>query len=306
MHLNAVVTLHCNLRCAHCIYACPAPGHVDPASFARTLDDLVPHGLRSLTFTGGEPCAHPDLAALVGAAAGRGLRFGIVTNAWSFAAYGEAVRRHRALFTGFHLSLDGLEERHDALRGEGSFRRVLEAMAWCGREGVAWEANLTLRDGNLDDLEGVATLCRERGARALKLAGLIPMPRAPGVRLSDENREGAVARAAAFQAASGFRVDVASSLLTPATVEFCPVMTSSTLTLDPRGVLTWCCDVPGGSSSLGAAGAPAPDQLDRRRRIRDEMTLDRILRLREGPLPLADRSCAYCRRFFGVEGAHEA
>jgi molybdenum cofactor biosynthesis enzyme MoaA len=300
MHLNVVATLRCNLRCAHCIYGCPLPGDLDPGSYARTLDALVPRGLGSLTFTGGEPCMHPEFDALADEAGRRDLRFGVVSNGWSLEAYDGAVARHRDLFTGFHLSLDGLEPTHDGIRGPGSFARVAAALERCRTRGVPARVNFVVSDQNQGELDAVVAWAAASGAGGVKLAGLISVPRAPGLSLSPQVRLAAARRAGELAGAHAIPVEVAASLLTPATVEFCPVLTSSTFTLNERGEITWCCDVPGSASALGRCERSADQVLARRKRTKDEMVLDRILKLREGGLALEDRSCAYCHAFFGV------
>lgn len=306
MHLNVITTLRCNLRCAHCLFACPAAGDLDVEAYDRILSALAPHRLRSVTLTGGEPCTHPDFAALVGRTVGHRLRFGIVSNAWDFGAYEEAVRRHRALFTEFHLSLDGLEATHDRARGRGSFGRVTAALARCRELGVGARVNFVLSDLNRGELEGVVAHCRDAGAAGIKLGGLIPTERAPGVRLSPAARESAAEEAPVLSGRHGIPIEVASSLLTPAAVEFCGVINTSTLTLNERCEITWCCDLPGGAATLGAGSDPAPEVLARRARARHEIALDRILKLRGGGFALEDRSCAYCHAFFGVAAVHGA
>ena len=128
MHLNVITTLRCNFSCRHCIFECPQEGDLDPGAFRRTLDGLLPHRLKSLTFTGGEPILHPEFDSMVDEAGARGLSFGIVSNGWFYERYEPIVIRNRHLFSGFNFSLDGLQDTHDDVRGSGSFRRVAEAI----------------------------------------------------------------------------------------------------------------------------------------------------------------------------------
>jgi len=304
MHLNVVTTLRCNLRCAHCIYACPAHGDLDPGRYAHVLDALIPRGLRTLTLTGGEPSLHPGFDALVDEAAERGLRFGIVSNAWNAGAYDAAVGKHRRQFTGFHFSLDGLEATHDRVRGAGSCARVLEAIARWRDTPTPARVNLVLSDLNRSELGAVVALCATAGAAAIKLGAVIPVPRAPGVRLSPDARLSAAEEAPALARAHGIPVEPASSLLTPPTVEFCAVMTTSTLTLNEKGEITWCCDVPGSAAALGTCAESTDEVLARRTRTKHEIVLDRLMRLRNGGPTLEDRCCAYCHEFFGLGVGH--
>jgi len=296
VHLNVVTTLRCNLRCAHCIYACPAEGDVDTDVFLALLDDLVPRGLGSLTFTGGEPGLHPHFPRLVEGAASRGLRFGVATNGWDLDHYDGVATHLGTLFTGFHVSLDGMEATHDQQRGAGSFARVAAALEHWRAEGIPAQVNVVLHDGNVGEVDDVVAFCAGAGAAEVKLAGLMPVPRAPGMVLSPPVRLGVGDLIPELERRHGIPVRAASSLLTPPEVRFCPVMTSRTLTLDERSRHTWCCDAPG--SVLGARGDPVESVLTRRAEVTNEMTLDRILKVRRDALSLADRTCAYCHGFF--------
>ena len=74
--LEAHVTDHCNLRCAHCCTLSPslAPGWVRPSDLLADLT-LASAALRPNVFklTGGEPLLHPDLLGCLDAARASGI-----------------------------------------------------------------------------------------------------------------------------------------------------------------------------------------------------------------------------------------
>jgi MoaA/NifB/PqqE/SkfB family radical SAM enzyme len=77
------ITGKCQLKCAHC-YAESGPsgthGMMAAADWRRVIDQAAALGVRVVQFNGGEPTLHPDLAALVKHAVGRGLRIEIFSN----------------------------------------------------------------------------------------------------------------------------------------------------------------------------------------------------------------------------------
>lgn len=79
---NIEVTTRCNLRCPFCARTGSGRPDADmsPALFARILD-LLPHAWRVTLVGLGEPLLHPDLPVLVSAAAARGRRVSVATNA---------------------------------------------------------------------------------------------------------------------------------------------------------------------------------------------------------------------------------
>lgn len=299
MHLNVVTTLRCNFRCAHCIYGCPVDAHLPVERFKDVVDALVSRDLGSVTFTGGEPILHPELGAMVDHAVAGGLSVGFVSNGWFYRRYGAFVERHGSRVSHMHVSLDGLEPTHDAIRGDGSFQRVLEALRYFRRHGVPTTVNFVANAENRDQFAPLVALCAASGASAVKLAGLLPSMGANGATLPQEARTALHAEAQALEDAHGIRVHVANSVYNPVTVDFCPVLTHEVLTLDVHGAVTFCCDIPGSGGQLASPQEDMDTALARRTRTVNEMRLDRILRAREDSLTPAHQSCLYCLKYFG-------
>jgi MoaA/NifB/PqqE/SkfB family radical SAM enzyme len=117
------VTNVCNLSCTHCFVFRPdnpnrPKDKMDDATMLYQLERLRDkHGLKSMLFMGGEPMIRKDL---VMKAMPLFERSSIVTNG----TYGiPSVPGH--LVT---VSLDGPEELSDAIRGEGVFQKVKQAI----------------------------------------------------------------------------------------------------------------------------------------------------------------------------------
>lgn len=77
------VTGRCQLACVHC-YAGSGPdgshGVMDRQAWLEVIGQAADLGVRLVQFIGGEPSLHPDLPALISAAAGRGLRVEVFSN----------------------------------------------------------------------------------------------------------------------------------------------------------------------------------------------------------------------------------
>ncbi|HNW92558.1 MAG TPA: radical SAM protein [bacterium] len=63
--------------------------------------------------------------------------------------------------SGFQVSLDGLESRHDEMRGPGSFRRTLAALPRLAAHGIPSQVMFTLHAGNSNDLIPLLRLVAE-------------------------------------------------------------------------------------------------------------------------------------------------
>ena len=135
--LTFFVTSRCNLRCSHCFYwrelntASDKELSIDEI---RKIARSFKHPL-SLSLTGGEPFLRKDLKEIIEAFhEGCGTReAGIATNGTFEASTVETVRSilDEGLLSSLsvQVSLDGLEETHDAIRGiKGSFKKAMSTL----------------------------------------------------------------------------------------------------------------------------------------------------------------------------------
>lgn len=140
----------CNITCGHCyIESSPTNdrlAYIGPDDVRPYLDEIASQGLatREIGFTGGEPFLNRDLPAIAGMCLERGFEVLILTNAMQpmqrppvqralldlRARFGDRLR--------LRVSLDHhTEALHDRERGEGSFAKTMDGLAWLAREGFA-------------------------------------------------------------------------------------------------------------------------------------------------------------------------
>ncbi len=71
----------CNLSCVYCFGKFPArPPHLDGAGWKPILLALANHGVKRISFSGGEPTFHPDLLDLLRHTRALGLQTSVITN----------------------------------------------------------------------------------------------------------------------------------------------------------------------------------------------------------------------------------
>ena len=147
------VTMRCNARCSFCDYwkTSPEMKAQELQSFvdaARHFDPML------ITWTGGEPLLRGDLEDLVAAvdAAVRTKYTTLITHGAML-----TLERARALWRAgigqFNISLDYLDERHDAARGiPGLSAKILANAAAIRAEGMTVRFNTVIKDNNLEDV----------------------------------------------------------------------------------------------------------------------------------------------------------
>ncbi|MBA3338867.1 MAG: radical SAM protein [Gemmatimonadaceae bacterium] len=148
------VTLRCNAKCGFCDYwKTPAEARAhELASFADAARHFNP---MLVTFTGGEPLLRRDLEAIVSAVddAIRLKYVTLITHGGMLSAERGRSLRDAGIHQ-FNISLDYLDERHDAARGiPGLSRKIFAAvdgMRAAGIDNIRF--NTVIKDDNLDDL----------------------------------------------------------------------------------------------------------------------------------------------------------
>lgn len=176
--LQIHATTRCNLACAHC-YSSSSPtatATLPADAVCRLIEDATRLGFGIVSLSGGEPLVYEGLDEIVTTALRCGARVNLVSN-------GVLIRsgryeRHAGRFSVVALSLDGLPERHNAIRGsEKSFEQVKAAAASLRRQGQAFGIIHTLCSESMDEIEEIAEIASDWGASLLQLHPLEPTQR---------------------------------------------------------------------------------------------------------------------------------
>jgi selenobiotic family peptide radical SAM maturase len=157
------ITQSCDLHCKHCYDRSDrSPMGLDQA--LRILDDLRSF-CRSrfvrgqVSFSGGNPLLYPHFNELYRAALERGLEVAIIGNPAPRKRIEEILEIRKPAF--YQVSLEGLQEHNDAIRGPGHFGRTMEFLGVLRDLGVYSMVMLTLTRDNMDDVLPLAEMLRD-------------------------------------------------------------------------------------------------------------------------------------------------
>ena len=189
-------TTRCNLHCRHCGSDCKdCSGEKDmPFEDFLCAFDTIPVAERAPHFTvvitGGEPLLRSDLPEIGKMLRKRGVGWGIVSNGW---LYDEEMHRRlmEAKMGALTISLDGLQEEHDWMRGrQGSYDRAINAIAIASRQQrLNFDVVTCVNQRNLSHLQEIHDILAGLGVRQWRIFTIIPIGRAlnhPELHLSDE------------------------------------------------------------------------------------------------------------------------
>ncbi len=160
------VTQRCNLKCRHCLFGSSPRETLElPASRIISLArEASAAGCRVFALTGGEPLVHRKFPEILDALADLpGARVVVLTNGMLLERVFDS-RRWDLDRLHFQVSVDGLEERHDRLRGKGSFRHLTGQLKWLRSRGASFTLSMSVTRENLQDLAGLVDLAAAMGA----------------------------------------------------------------------------------------------------------------------------------------------
>jgi len=158
------ITQACDLHCRHC-YDRSSRHPVSIESGLRILDDFYRfcqehHVWGQVSFTGGNPLMHPQFYDLYFEAVQRGFMTAILGNPASNDELTKICSLKKPEF--FQVSLEGLEEYNDFIRGSGHFNRVLSFLDKLRAADIYSMVMLTLNRDNIDQVLPLAEILRDK------------------------------------------------------------------------------------------------------------------------------------------------
>ena len=199
--LLLLINRGCNLTCSFCDLW-DRPQNMPLNQVLQLLDQALKIGTKTLVITGGEPFMHPDLFTVVRAAKELGLSVNITTN-------GTLIEKKwdQLLDSGvdsLSVSLDGLAETHERLRGQpGCFKRSMKGIQKLRADSdIGLSIYFTANRENVHELVPVYELAQELGAGF----DFWPVNDAPDLALSEPEHQAAWKQAVATLAAREQRI----------------------------------------------------------------------------------------------------
>ena len=161
------VTLGCNLHCDHCLSG-SGPGHQRPDEFTTAqakefIAECDEMDVFQVNIGGGEPFVRPDFLELLAELTGRNVSTCVSTNGTQLdEATLDRIESMSPLY--LQVSLDGLREDNDAIRGEGVYDQVVNALARLEERDIGTTVNTVVTSRNVYDLPDIYDLARSHGA----------------------------------------------------------------------------------------------------------------------------------------------
>ena len=164
------ITNRCNMRCRHCLFA---SGDGDPSELAyddllSAVDQAFELGCRIFYFTGGEPLIYPRFSEICEhILRDASCHIVILTNGRALASHQGWLTRQDLSRIHFQISIDGLRDNHEDLRGPGSFSELERTLKHLAAMRIATTLSMSINSHNVHEMTGVVEFAAAHGVSTL-------------------------------------------------------------------------------------------------------------------------------------------
>lgn len=157
-YLELQITDRCNLQCRHCYIGEGSHRDLSLKQIQKVLKEFEEiHGLR-LLLSGGEPLLHPDFWEINEILRNHAFRSVLLSNGTLITQ--EVAKRLRVHEV--QISLDGMKEGHEFLRGKGTFEKTIMAIDHLQEANIRVSVATMIHRKNLSEFDRLASLLQSK------------------------------------------------------------------------------------------------------------------------------------------------
>ncbi len=166
------ITNACNLSCRHCLFSA-SPDQTQALSredLDKALTEARRLGCTLFYFTGGEPFVYPQFVDIIdNLLQDPAVHVVVLTNGLLLGKNIDQLKKLPKERLHLQISLDGLEESHNALRGSGTFARLLTNLDALKKADIPATLSVAVNRENIADLPGIIDFAATRSIRNMHL-----------------------------------------------------------------------------------------------------------------------------------------
>ena len=171
------LTLKCNLACSHC-GSRAGDSRVNELSTKEALDlvsQLAEVGITEVSLIGGEAFMRPDWLTIASAINDAGMTCRLTTGGFGISLQ-MAQQMKEAGLASVSISIDGLEDTHDHLRGrKGSWQSAFRTMNHLRAVGLPYNCNTQINRLSAPEFPSIYEKIRDAGVGAWQIQLTVPM-----------------------------------------------------------------------------------------------------------------------------------
>jgi len=169
--LQIQITDFCNIRCKHCLHDIKNTVHLPFESIKRLLDDAEKMDCVYVNITGGESFMHPDIEKIIKYASQK-FEIRIQTNGM-LCSEKQIDKIKNCHVNSFNVSLDGIKEDHEKIRGTDTFEKALNGIAILQKYGFNVEINHVVSTVNVENFERFIDFCKSNNLNQINISPIM-------------------------------------------------------------------------------------------------------------------------------------
>ncbi|MBU2519933.1 MAG: radical SAM protein, partial [Nanoarchaeota archaeon] len=167
------ITSKCNLNCVHCSSS-DLEGEMTKEECFKVIDKLDDSGIFWVQLSGGEPLLRNDIFEILSYLRKKGIDTEIYTNGTLITK--EIAKKLKILdVDNINISLDGLKQSHERIRGRETYEKTVEGIKNCLDENLDAVLTITLMKSCIGDLEKLLEFAIQKGMDKVKIIDLMPV-----------------------------------------------------------------------------------------------------------------------------------
>ena len=187
------ITNRCNLKCKHCYLGRLNQKELKSKELLTIAKKISNSNIMEVTITGGEALLVNELPEIVNMFIENDIKVNIFTNGVLLKTFihrlYSILKYHPVDKLFFHISIDGNEITHDAIRGKGNFKKTIDGMKDLINLGYKITTNTVLSSLNYKDIPKLYKYLYNIGVNKIQISNLIADGNATeSMQLTDEQK----------------------------------------------------------------------------------------------------------------------
>ncbi len=212
----------------------------------KALAGAKKFGYSNVSLTGGEPTLHSQFKEVIDLAVRYGYSICMPTNGYNFKEWIDIFKK---LPKDSFLPVFSLEsvnkERHDTIRREGSYDRLLENFKICRGLKIPFRIISAISTANFDETFEIAIFAKKKGAHSLSVTTVLPCPRSENNKLvlSQQQRKNLLLIVQRIPKIVKIPILIAADICATNNIKMCRSLSMNEITIDMNANLIHCCEM---------------------------------------------------------------
>lgn len=243
MALILYITNACNFQCLQCLREYGKTDFLSLDLVKKIMPEIKRFRYKEISFTGGEPCLHPQFEEMVMQVVANDFKFGFISNGFLWEKYQFTIEKYKDNLGYMAISIDGpTQEIHDKIRSKGSFDKAIAAIKYFVSQGIYTNMMVCISQLNKNYLEDLVKLAMELGCKNVSFLSVVKTTTNQALTLSDREKLFSSLRISQLREKYPISILTGPQFHAAGGVDFCSALNNlSEMAVNPQGELILCC-----------------------------------------------------------------